>query len=83
MAATVTGAITALFAASQEEFSAYNGGTGLWVEEIPETVPLPLIVLWHDGETPTWSYDTEYIETARVRFSCYADQAKPAGAYLS
>jgi hypothetical protein len=72
MAQTVVGAITALFAANAETFAAYNGGSGLWVEEIPEKEPLPLIVLWHDGEVPEWMYDSEWIERARVRFSCFA-----------
>ena len=46
--------------------------TGIYVSQIPETKPLPYVVLVHGGEVPDWNFQNEYVEEGRVQFYCYA-----------
>jgi hypothetical protein len=69
-APTLLGAIVNQFNASGALMAAVP--SGIWVSQVPETLPLPFVVLIHGGEVPDWTFERDYLEDGQVQFLCYA-----------
>ncbi len=70
-AATITQAILAKFVASgNTDFAA---SSGLWLQEIPENLPLPVIGFVHGGERSEYTSERDYFDLGSFSFTIFAE----------
>jgi hypothetical protein len=72
VAGTVVGAVVERWLADGQLGSFVP--SGLWLEEVPDDLPLPHAVLAHEGEAPADWGSESYLEETRLRFRVYADR---------
>lgn len=71
MASTITQSVLAQYEASGN--TDFSGSQGLWFGQIPANLVLPFFGFVHNGETPEFTFEREYLEKGSFTFSVYAE----------